>query len=67
MLFGREFHRAAVEVFISRLPYLTILLWFGNNDVVDEERKKSVPMKQLPYVRWCCSCNTLNVNTRSFN
>ena len=38
MLFGREFHRAAVEVSISRLPYLTVLFRFGTNDVVDEER-----------------------------
>ena len=38
MLFGREFHRAAVDVSISRLPYLTVLLRFGTSDVVDEER-----------------------------
>ena len=29
MLFGREFDRAAVDVSISRLPYLTVLLRFG--------------------------------------
>ena len=38
MLFGKEFHRAAVDVSISRLPYLTVLLWFGTSDVVDEDR-----------------------------
>ena len=38
MLFGREFHRAAVDVSISRLPYLTVLLRFGTSDVVDEDR-----------------------------
>ena len=37
MLFGREFHRAAVDVSISRLPYLTVLLRFGTSDVVDED------------------------------
>ena len=39
MLFDREFHRAAVDVSISRLPYLTVLLRFGTSDVVvDEDR-----------------------------
>ena len=38
MLFGREFHRAAIEVSISRLPYLTVLIRFGTSDVVDDDR-----------------------------
>ena len=38
MLFGREFHRAAVDVSISCSPYLTDLLRFGTSDVVDEDR-----------------------------
>ena len=38
MLVGREFHRAAVDVAISRLPYLMVLLRFGTSDVVDEDR-----------------------------
>ena len=38
MLFGREFHRAAVDVSTSRLPYLTVLLRFDTSDVVDEDR-----------------------------
>ena len=37
MLFGREFHSPAVEVSLSRLPYLTVLLRFDTNDGVDEE------------------------------
>ena len=37
MLFGREFHRAAVDVSISRLLYLTVLLRFGISDVVNED------------------------------
>ena len=41
MLFGREFHRAAVDVSISRLPYLTFLLRFCSSDVVDEEHNIS--------------------------
>ena len=39
MLFDREFHRAAVDVSISRLPYLNYgLITVWHNDVVDEER-----------------------------
>ena len=38
MMFGREFHRAAVDVSISRLTYLMVLLWFSTSDAVDEDR-----------------------------
>ena len=37
MLFGKEFYRAAVDVSISRMPYLTVLLRFGTSDAVDED------------------------------
>ena len=38
MLFGKEFHRAAVDVSISRLQYLTVLLRYGTIDVVVKKR-----------------------------
>ena len=62
MLFGREFHRAGVDVSISRLPYLTVLLRFGTSDVVDEDRNGLAGVYHLNishmYVG-ACPCNIL--------
>ena len=45
MLFGREFHRAAVDVSISRLPYLTVLLRFGTYKCVNVLRVKQMVLR----------------------
>ena len=71
MLFGREFHRAALEVAISRLPFLTVVLRFGTSDMVDEERMAlqecTIETSHIIMYVGACPCNTLNFNTRSFD
>ena len=70
---GREFHNAAVDVSISLFSlflYLIVLLRFGTNDVVDEERSGLAGEYQWnKSIMYCGAsrCKTLNGNTTNFS
>ena len=39
MLFGNPFHSTAVDVSMSRFPYLTVRFRLGTSEVVEAERR----------------------------